>query len=136
MSKVRKKKQHLKIPSQSAECIPYLSVTKEGNAIETAPGQFSRTYQLSENTADVGMVTEVLQGLPRDIRIQVTVIHDPSGYTRYVSFSVRAMTVEQAMKSLDSAADKFPLSLISMSLTEQLGDGEKEAAYISAMAEP
>ncbi|MBR2259239.1 MAG: ATP-binding protein [Blautia sp.] len=121
MSKVRKKKQHLKIPSQSAECIPYLSVTKEGNAIETAPGQFSRTYQLSENTADVGMVTEVLQGLPRDIRIQVTVIHDPSGYTRYVSFSVRAMTVEQAMKSLDSAADKFPLSLISMSLTEQLG---------------
>lgn len=121
MSKVRKKKQHLKIPSQSAECIPYLSVTKEGNTIETAPGQFSRTYQLDENTADIGMVTEVLQGLPRDIRIQVTVLHDSSIYTRYVSFSVQAMTVEKAVKALDYAADKFPLSLISMSLTEQLG---------------
>ena len=114
--KKKPKKETLRISRQTADLIPYSSITKEGDLIETKPGCFVQIFHIThaDQTADIPPLEDVLAGYRKILnsmepgsRLQTTAVKRDGHISRYLTLQAQAGTIEEAREKLDSFQELF-----------------------------
>ena len=133
--KRKPKKETLRIPKQTAALIPYHSIVKDEDIIETDPGCFVRTFRLSQDvdSATNPGIEEILSGYTKILNdmdpqstFQLTAIKRNDLVNQYLTIKVRSKTIDDAkakisaFRALFQEKENHGLQLLDCGITGQL----------------